>query len=109
MGVLILRPADLQGLGAGSRAEHRQHENRRNKRQSEIGEGDGVDRAVLRAERAADAVVLDFVADQFFTTTGGTTTRQVRLELLAKVLQSREDRIGGGLAQSAEAAGADHA
>ena len=71
---------------------------------------DGVDRAVLGTERAADAVVGDLgSAIRSLHLPAGQRPSQVGLVFVAEVPQRRQDRVGGRLAQPAEAAGADRA
>ena len=66
--------------------------------------GDGVGGALLRAARAADAVVRHFVADQRLALPGRADAGDVRLVLLAEVAQRGQHGIRGGLAEAAEAA-----
>ena len=69
--------------------------------------GDGVGRALLGAERAADALVGDAVGDQGLALARRAAARQVGLVLGAEVAERREHRVGRGAAQAADAAGAD--
>ena len=69
---------------------------------------DGIHRAMLGAERAADASIGDRVGDQIPAFPSRAAALEMRFELRVEKPQRGKDRIGRGLTQAAKARPSDH-